>query len=232
LDQAEFVYNINKSVSTNLSPFETMYGFQPLTPVSITLSGSDPSSDKNADTLLQDHSIQFQIVQDALLDTQRRMSNQHDWSQKDISFKIGNLVYLDASDLKKPPGLAHRLLLQFHGPFKVLEHLLPLNYCLDLPPRSHAHDIFHVKKLLPTYECDWYLFLISDNPVPDDDPITNDLGDYYDEKYEVKKLITHWYDSKGDLQYKVKWSGFPKEHNSWQTLEDLTSAPKMIQSYW
>ena len=52
LDQAEFVYNVNKSASTNLSPFKTMYGFQPSTPVSITLSGPNPRSEKNVDSFL------------------------------------------------------------------------------------------------------------------------------------------------------------------------------------
>ncbi len=52
LDQAEFMYNSSKSASTNLSPFEAMYGFQPPTPVSTALSGSDLSSDKSANSFL------------------------------------------------------------------------------------------------------------------------------------------------------------------------------------
>ena len=134
LDQAEFTYNSNKSISTNLSPFEALYRFQPMTLVSSTLSGSNLQSHKNVDTFLRNHLSRFEVIQDALLDTQRRMASQYDHSRKDITFNVGDLVYLDASDLKKPPGLAHKLLPHFCGPFKILEHPLPLNYCLDLPP--------------------------------------------------------------------------------------------------
>ena len=107
-----------------------------------------------------------------------------------------------------------------------------MNYCLDLPPWSHAHNVFHVEKLLPAYDQDRLLFPTSDGAVPDKDPVTNDLGDYYEEEYEVERLVGHWYDSKGNLQYKVHWLRFSKEDNSWQTLEDLSSAPEAIQDYW
>ncbi|KAG0007835.1 hypothetical protein BGZ82_005077, partial [Podila clonocystis] len=90
-----------------------MYGFQPPTPISIALSGSDPNSDKNVDSFLKDHVIRYDVVRDALLDAQRRMASQYDRSRKDVTFNIGDLVYLDASDLKKPPGLAHKLLPRF-----------------------------------------------------------------------------------------------------------------------
>jgi len=80
------------------------------------------------------------------------MAGQYHNSRKDITFKVGDLVYLNASDLKKLPSLAHKLLLQFHGPFKILECPSPLNYHLDLPPQSCTHDVFHVEKLLPAYD--------------------------------------------------------------------------------
>ncbi|KAF9163206.1 hypothetical protein DFQ26_002802 [Actinomortierella ambigua] len=53
----------------------------------------------------------------------------------------------DASGIKKPPGKAHKFLPNFRGPFKILAKPSPLNYQLDLPPGSRAHDGFHVEKL-------------------------------------------------------------------------------------
>ena len=103
-----------------------------------------------------------------------------------------------------------------------------LNYCLDLPPKSHAHDVFHVKKLLPAYGHNQLLFPNSSEPVPDDDPVTNDLGNYYEEEYYVKKLVAHHYDSNGALQYKVQWLDFPEDQNTWQSLKDVCSTPEAI----
>ncbi len=159
------------------------------------------------------------------------MASQYNRSRKDMTFNIGDLVYLDASDLKKPPGLAHKLLPRFRGPFKILKRPSPLNYRLDLPPNSHAHDVFHVEKLLPAYGRDQLLFPTSDEPIPDDDPVTDDLGDYYKDEYDVEKLVAHRYDSKGDLQYKVRWLDFQKDRDTWQTLEDISSAPEAIRNY-
>ncbi|KAG0006779.1 hypothetical protein BGZ81_005291, partial [Podila clonocystis] len=85
--------------------------------------------------------------------------------------------------------------------------------------------------LLPAYDRDRDLFPTSDEPIPDDDPVTDDLGDYYEDDYEVEKLVAHRYDSKGNLQYKVHWSGYSKEHDSWQTLEDIASASDVIQEF-
>lgn len=229
LDQAEFTYNSNKSASTNLSPFEAMYGFQPPTPVSVALSGSEKRSD--TDEFLKDHVSRFKVIKDALLDAQRRMSVQYDRKRQDCSFKIGDLVYLDATDLKKPPGLAHKLFPRYRGPFKIIGHPSPLNYRLDLPPGSKAHDVFHVEKLLLAHERDQELFPTSDEPIPDDSPITDDLGDYYEDEYEVQKLLAHRFDSKGNLQYKVRWLGFTDQDDSWQTLEDVATAPDAIRNY-
>jgi hypothetical protein len=207
-----------------------MYGFQPSTPTSIAATGTDVR-DKNADAFLENHTTRFEAVRDALLDAQRRMVSQYDRSRKDVTFKVGDLVYLDASDLRKPPGLAHKLLPRFRGPFKIIEHPTPLNYQLDLPPGSLTHDVFHVEKLLPAFDRDPNLFPNADEIVPDDDPVTDDLGKYYDKEYEVEKLVSHRYDSKGHLQYKVRWQGFSKEHDTWQTFDDLSSAPEAIEVY-
>jgi hypothetical protein len=75
------------------------------------------------------------------------------------------------------------------------------------------------------------LFPNANELIPNDDPVTDDLGDYYEEEYEVKKLVAHRYNSKGNLQYKVKWLNFPEDHISWQTLKDVASAPNVIQDY-
>ncbi|KAF9300506.1 hypothetical protein BG003_003180, partial [Podila horticola] len=95
---------------------------------------------------------------------------------------------------------------------------------------SRAHDVFHVEKLLPAYGRDRLLFPTPDEPVPDDDPVTDDLGDYYEEEYDVEKLIAHRYDSKGDLQYKVRWLEYPGQ-DTWQSLEDVSTAPEAIQNF-
>ncbi|GJJ75507.1 hypothetical protein EMPS_07865 [Entomortierella parvispora] len=64
LDQAEFTYNSNKSASTNLSPFEAMYGFQPSTPASTALANPNTRPDKNVDTFLKNHATRFELIRE------------------------------------------------------------------------------------------------------------------------------------------------------------------------
>ncbi|KAF9109066.1 hypothetical protein BGW39_005230, partial [Mortierella sp. 14UC] len=113
----------------------------------------------------------------------------------------------------------------------IIEHPSPLNYRLDLPPGSRSHDVFHVEKLLLANERDQELFPTTDDPIPDDSPVTDDLGEYYEAEYEVDKIVNHRYDSNGRLQYEIKWSGFTEKDNSWQTLEDISSAPDALRAY-
>ncbi|KAG0083160.1 hypothetical protein BGZ93_001996 [Podila epicladia] len=61
--------------------------------------------------------------------------------------------------------------------------------------------------------------------------MSSTVGDYYEEEYEVEKLVMHCYDSKGNLQYKVKWLDFPEGSDTWQTLEDVCTAPEAIRNF-
>jgi len=88
-----------------------------------------------------------------------------------------------------------------------------------------------VEKLLLAYPRDPDLFPASDESVVDNAPITDDLGDYYEEEHEVERLLAHRFDPNGKLQYRVRWYGFTKEHDTWQIPDDIASAPDELQKY-
>jgi hypothetical protein len=62
------------------------------------------------------------------------------------TFNIGNLVWLQAKDIKihqKSPKLGLRQL----GPFKVIEHIGNLDFKLELPHYLKLHPVFYVNCL-------------------------------------------------------------------------------------
>ncbi|KAF9405091.1 hypothetical protein BGZ94_003764 [Podila epigama] len=106
-----------------------------------------------------------------------------------------------------------------------------LGETVDEDGNSRAHDVFHVEKLIPAHDRDPKVFPYADKHESDQDPIEDDIGDYYDEEYEVEKIVSHRFDSRKRLQLKIRWKGFPPEHDTWQTLQDVASAPEALQDY-
>jgi hypothetical protein len=69
--------------------------------------------------------------------------------RRELSFEVGNSVYLKVSPMR---GLHHfkvrgKLAPRLIGPFKILEKRGEVAYQLELPPQlSDVHDVFHVSQ--------------------------------------------------------------------------------------
>jgi hypothetical protein len=81
---------------------------------------------------------------------QSRQKSYVDHSRRELSFEVGDFVYLKVSLMR---GL-HRFKVQgkltprFIRPFKILEKRGEVAYQLELPPQlSDVHDVFHVSQL-------------------------------------------------------------------------------------
>jgi hypothetical protein len=72
------------------------------------------------------------------------------WKWEEISFNVGDFVYLIVSLMR---GLHHfktprKLAPRYIGPFKILDQRGEVAYQLELPPQlSDVHDVFHVSQL-------------------------------------------------------------------------------------
>jgi hypothetical protein len=89
---------------------------------------------------------------------QSRQKSYADHRRRELSFEVGDFVYLKMSPMR---GLRHfkvrgKLAPRLIGPFKILEQRDEVAYQLELPPQlSDVHDMFHVsqlKKCLCAYE--------------------------------------------------------------------------------
>jgi hypothetical protein len=237
LIDAEFAYNRAKSNSTGLSPFEVLYGSNPNVPTSLLRPVQSLNAPPEVKDLLSQHQTRLQVVQDHLRNAQKLMSDQYNKHHRDISFNVGDLVYLDSSNIstaptssKKKKQRSKKLSPKFFGPFKILERPSPLNYRLALHPDSRIHPVFHVSLLKPATSRDPDQF-------PHDTPeaffllpLVEESTQVYEGEWEVESILKHRR-SKGIVQYLVKWVGFPVSESTWEPKKHLENAADIVNKY-
>jgi hypothetical protein len=90
------------------------------------------------------------MVRENLRVAQSRQKSYVDHRRRELSFEVGDFVYLKVSPMSglhcfKVRG---KLAPRFIGPFKILEKRGEVAYQLELPPQlSNVHDVFHISQL-------------------------------------------------------------------------------------
>jgi hypothetical protein len=70
--------------------------------------------------------------------------------RRDLSFEIGDFIYLNVSPMRGTQRfkVKGKLAPRYDGPFKIISHKGEVAYQLELPPQlSDVHDVFHVSQL-------------------------------------------------------------------------------------
>ncbi|WVZ52186.1 hypothetical protein U9M48_003270 [Paspalum notatum var. saurae] len=137
LPYAEFSYNNTYQASLKKSPLEALYGKG----AEHRCSGIRPVFGPN---IIQDAKQQLRIVQKNLRVAQSRQRSYADVRRRDLSFKVGDHVYLKVSPMKgiRRFNIKGKLAPRYIGPFKILEKKGEVAYRLELPPNlSGVHNL-------------------------------------------------------------------------------------------
>jgi hypothetical protein len=97
------------------------------------------------------------MIKENLKVVQSRQKSYADKRRRDLSFKIGDFVYLKVSPMKDTRRfkVKEKLAPWYVGPFKIISRKGEVAYQLELPPQlSDVHDVFHVSQLK---KCLWVL---------------------------------------------------------------------------
>jgi hypothetical protein len=103
-----------------------------------------------APNILQEVEKQVCMVRENLRVAQSRQTSYADHRRRELSFEMGDFVYLKVSPMR---GLRRfkvrgKLAPRFIGPFEVLEKRGEVAYRLELPLQLlDVHDVFHVSQL-------------------------------------------------------------------------------------
>jgi hypothetical protein len=99
---------------------------------------------------LEEAEKQVRMVRENLRITQSRQKSYANHRRRELSFEVGDFVYLMVSPMS---GLRHfkdrgKLRPRFIGPFRILEKRGEVAYQLELPSQlSDVYDVFHVSQL-------------------------------------------------------------------------------------
>jgi hypothetical protein len=157
------------------------------------------------------------MVREKLWVAQSRQKSYTDHRRRELSFEVGDFVYLKVSPMR---GLHHfkvrgKLAPRFIGPFKILEKRCEVAYQLELPSQlSSVYDVFHVSQLK---KCLW---------VPEEQIPLEDLGAKKNlsyQEYPVKILETSERVTRNKKinMCKVQWSHHTVEEATWEREEEL-----------
>jgi hypothetical protein len=122
-------------------PYEALYGRRSQTPLFWSQTGE---SHVFGPEVLKDAEKQVQMVHESLTVAQTRQKSYAD-KRRDLSFEIGDFVYLKVSPMRgtRRFKVKGKLSPRYVGPFKILDRKGEVAYQLELPPQlSDVHDVF------------------------------------------------------------------------------------------
>jgi hypothetical protein len=149
LPHVEFAYNRSIHSATMFSPFEVVYGFNPLSPLDLIPL---PLSERvNLDGKKKAEFVKM-IHEKARLNIEKRTQqyvNQANKGRKKVVFEPGDWVWLHLRKERFPEKRRSKLLPRGDGPFQVMERINDNAYKLDLPGEYGVSASFNVADLSP-----------------------------------------------------------------------------------
>ena len=99
---------------------------------------------------LREAEEQVQLIRERLKTAQSRQKSYADPKRRDLTFNVGDFVYLRVTPLKGMQRfhVKGKLAPRYIGPFKIISRRGEVSYQLELPPElSEFHDVFHISLL-------------------------------------------------------------------------------------
>jgi len=205
LHLAEFAWNNHHHSSINMTPFFANYGMHPtITDVPSVGQQDTPTRVKRLGELRLEIRKQIGKAQKE----QERQYNKR--REQEPQFNVGDKVYLATDHMVTDEG-SKKLSNLRTGPFPITKRIGEGAYELKLPPHMKVHPVFNVTLLTKAEED-----LIPTRKPAEPAPIIVEGH----QEYEVKAIIDSNFLGR-NLQYKVTYVGYGKEHNEWQFRDDL-----------
>jgi hypothetical protein len=166
---------------------------------------------------LKDTEKQVQMVRESLKVAQSRQKSYVDKRRGDLSFEIGDFVYLKVSPMRgtRRFRIKGKLAPRYVGPFKIIDRKGEVTYQLELPPQlSEVHHVFHVSQLKKCLR------------VPEEQQPMEylDLGGdltYSERPIKILDITERVTRSKVIKMCKVQWSHHTEDEATWEHEEEL-----------
>ncbi|KAK1680866.1 hypothetical protein QYE76_041714 [Lolium multiflorum] len=150
LPHVEFAYNRAVHSTTELCPFEVVYGFKPITPLDLLPlpihERVNMEASKRADFVRKIHVKTKELIEKKGKSNAARMNKK----RKEMLFKPGDMVWVHFRKDRFPKLRKSKLLPRRAGPYKVLAKINDNAYSIDLPlDEFGVSNSFNVADLTP-----------------------------------------------------------------------------------
>ncbi|PKU61934.1 putative mitochondrial protein [Dendrobium catenatum] len=147
LPWAEYWYNTCYHTAIQFTPFRILYGRDP-PPLVNYQKGTTPVY--LVDQYLEERDKVLGELREHLLRAQQIMKTKADAHRKDVTFEVGEMVYLKLRPYRQKTLASIRsekLSPRYYGPFEIERKVGMVAYRLKLPPHSSIHPVFHASLL-------------------------------------------------------------------------------------
>jgi hypothetical protein len=169
---------------------------------------------------------QVRMIRDNLRVAQSRQKSYADTQRRELSFKVGDYVYLKVSPMRNVRrfNMKGKLAPRYVGPFKILERRGEVAYQLELPESlSGVHDVFHVSQLK---KCLW----VQEEQIPLEELAIKEDLTYEEYLIKILKIVERVTRSRTIKMCKVQWNRYTEDEATWEREEDLRkSYPQLFE---
>lgn len=220
----EFAYNDSLQASTGYTPFFTVYGRHPYSPLSLFYPPSRRVEEAETVSAFADRMQSlYRRVRLAILAAQKRQADFANRSRREHVFKVGDLVWLRSVFRRKHMTVLNaraKFNPNWLGPFAVKRVNSHVSYELEMPEAyKHIHPVVHVSFLREHIGgSDKFPGRTGGVPAPAPELIDEE------EHFWVDAFLNHKYTKSGrksHLLWLVRWKGYGESEDHWVFDADL-----------
>ena len=147
LPQIEFAYNRSMHRTVGKSPFEVVYGLQPIGPMELAPHPTIQQFSGDAEVRAKEIKKLHEEVRLKIEKNNAKYVEQANRRRKYVEFEVHELVWVHLRKDRFPPGKFGKLKPRVDGPFKIIEKIGENAYKLQLPDEYEISPMFNVKDL-------------------------------------------------------------------------------------
>jgi hypothetical protein len=224
LPYVEFSYNNSYQASLKMSPFQALYGRNCRTP----LHWDQPSERQvfGPDILLEAKE-NIRMVRENLKTAQSRQRSYADTWRRELSFKVGDYVYLKVSPIRgiKRFRAKGKLAPRYIGPYQIQARRGEVAYQLSLPESLlGVHDVFHVSQLKKCLR-------VPEEQLPTEDLEVQEDLTYIEKPTQILETTDRVTKRHTIGMCKFKWRHHSEEEAAWERENDMKAKyPELFAS--
>jgi hypothetical protein len=197
-----------------MSPFHALYGRSCTTPLQWDQPGEKQVFEPYS---LLEAEENIKMVQENLKIVQSRQRSYVDTRSRELSFEVGDFVYLKVSPIRgvRRFGVKGKLAPRYIGLYQILARRGEVAYKLSLPENlSAVHDVFHVSQLKKCLH-------VPEEQLPAEGfEVQEDLT-YIEKPTQIIETADRVTRRKTIRMCKVRWGHHSEEEATWEREDDL-----------